>query len=127
MYSLSYIKLLLTVFKYIPQVIANFRRRSTIGWSIWQQLLDFSGGFFSLLQLVIDSSLQADWSGLTGNPIKFGLSNISMFFDLIFIFQHYVLFGPVEENTEQSEILVDPTHGPREERAERAPLLPTAS
>jgi cystinosin len=65
-YAISYVKLLLTVFKYIPQVVANFRRKSTIGWSISQQLLDFSGGLLSLLQLVIDSALQADWSGLTG-------------------------------------------------------------
>lgn len=117
-------KLLLTVFKYIPQVVANFRRKSTIGWSIYQQLLDFSGGLLSLLQLVIDSSLQADWSGLTGNPIKFGLSNISLFFDIIFILQHFVLYGPVEEHSNRRGILVDPSHGPREE--ERDPLLPSS-
>lgn len=50
-----------------------------------------------MLQLLIDSSLQADWSGLTGNPVKFGLANISLLFDIIFITQHYVLYGPVEE------------------------------
>ena len=110
------------MFKYIPQVVANFRRKSTIGWSIYQQLLDFSGGLLSLLQLVIDSSLQADWSGLTGNPIKFGLSNISLFFDIIFILQHFVLYGPVEEPGHR-DILVDPSHGPREESD---PLLPSS-
>lgn len=46
----------------------------------------------SILQLVIDSSLQADWSGLTGNPVKLGLGNVSIFFDIIFITQHYVLY-----------------------------------
>lgn len=122
-YSISYVKLLLTVFKYVPQVIANFRRKSTIGWSIYQQLLDFSGGILSLLQLVIDSALQADWSGMTGNPIKLGLSNISIAFDIIFILQHFVLYGPVEEHTNQGEVLVDPSHGPREERD---PLLPSS-
>ena len=30
----------------------------------------------SIVQLIIDSSLQNDWSGLTGNPIKLGLGNI---------------------------------------------------
>ena len=121
-YSISYVKLLLTVFKYIPQVIANFRRKSTIGWSIMQQLLDFSGGLLSLLQLIIDSSLQADWSGLTGNPIKFGLANISLLFDIVFITQHFVLYGPVEERG-RGDILVDPSHGPREEAD---PLLPSS-
>lgn len=33
-YGLGYVKLVYTIFKYIPQVISNFRRRSTIGWSI---------------------------------------------------------------------------------------------
>ncbi|GAB7358404.1 hypothetical protein MBLNU230_g2473t1 [Neophaeotheca triangularis] len=107
-YSLTYVKLVLTVFKYVPQAIANYRRKSTIGWSITQQLLDFSGGVLSLAQLVIDSSLQADWSGLTGNPVKFGLANISLLFDCIFISQHFLLYGPVEEQVR---------HG------ERAPLL----
>lgn len=97
-YTMEYVKLAMTVFKYVPQVIANFKRKSTIGWSITQQLLDFSGGIGSLLQLVIDSSLQDDWSGLVGNPLKFGLANISLVFDIIFILQHFVLFGPVEES-----------------------------
>jgi cystinosin len=82
-------------------VFANFKRQSTIGWSIIQQLLDFSGGILSMLQLLIDSSLQADWSGLTGNPVKFGLANISLLFDIIFITQHYVLYGAVEEKSER--------------------------
>jgi cystinosin len=54
-----------------------------------------------MLQLLIDSSLQADWSGLTGNPVKFGLANISLLFDIIFITQHYVLYGAVEEKGER--------------------------
>lgn len=92
---LTHMKLLFTVFKYVPQVISNHRRKSTLGWSINQVLLDCCGGIFSLLQLLIDSSLQADWSGLTGNPVKLGLAIISLIFDVIFFVQHYVLFGPV--------------------------------
>jgi cystinosin len=95
------VKLILTVWKYVPQVLANFKRQSTIGWSITQLLLDYSGGVLSMLQLLIDCSLQADWSGLTGNPVKFGLANVSMAFDIIFIMQHYVLYGPVEERNER--------------------------
>ncbi len=87
----------MTFSKYVPQCISNFKRKSTIGWSIQQQLLDFSGSVLSLLQLVIDCALQADWSGLTGNPIKLGLSFISLAFDVTFILQHYVLYGPVKE------------------------------
>jgi cystinosin len=74
----------------MPQAYVNYKRKSTVGWSISQILLDFSGGIMSFLQLIIDASLQADWSGVSGNPVKFGLGNISILFDVIFMTQHYV-------------------------------------
>ena len=74
----------------MPQAYVNYKRKSTVGWSISQILLDFAGGIMSILQLVIDASLQADWSGVSGNPVKFGLGNISILFDVIFMTQHYV-------------------------------------
>ncbi|KAL1584076.1 hypothetical protein WHR41_08154 [Cladosporium halotolerans] len=119
-YAIQYVKLILTVWKYVPQAFANFRRQSTVGWSITQQLLDFSGGILSLLQLIIDSSLQADWSGLTGNPVKFGLANISLAFDIIFITQHYVLYGPVEEKADHEGSVDDASY---EAGQEQDPLL----
>ena len=91
-YAISYVKLIVTVVKYIPQAWTNYKRKSTVGWSINQILLDFAGGIFSILQLLIDSSLQADWSGVTGNPVKFGLGNVSILFDIIFMLQHYVWY-----------------------------------
>jgi hypothetical protein len=73
------------------------------------------------LQLVIDSALQADWSGLTGNPVKLGLANISLVFDIIFITQHFVLYGPVQEKYhEQNGAIVDPATRSTEETS---PLL----
>jgi cystinosin len=100
-YSIQYVKLILTLFKYVPQAISNYRRKSTLGWSIVQQLLDTTGSVLSLVQLLIDSSLQADWSGLTGNPVKLGLAIISFCFDVTFLTQHYVLYGPVEARDER--------------------------
>src|SRR5258708_2585929 len=76
----------------MPQVLTNYRNRSTIGWSIWQILFDFVGGVLSITQLGIDSYLQHDWSGITGNPVKLLLGNVSIFFDVIFITQHYCLY-----------------------------------
>jgi cystinosin len=76
----------------MPQVWMNYQRQSTEGWSIGQILLDFSGGVLSLLQLFIDASFQPDWSGVIGNPVKLGLGNVSIFFDIIFIAQHYFLY-----------------------------------
>ena len=77
-----------------------------MGWSIDQILMDLVGGILSVAQLVIDSSLQNDWSGITGNPVKLGLGNISMFFDVVFMLQHYVLYRgaqKVEEDGLDSE------------------------
>ena len=73
-----------------------------------------------MVQLLIDSSLQADWSGLTGNPVKFGLANISLLFDIIFITQHYVLYGPVQEKGEREEQDANVGHDSRDEHG---PLL----
>jgi len=70
----------ITVVKYIPQVWANYQSQSTEGWSIQQVLLDLTGGVLSILQLMIDSSLQSDWSGLSGNPVKLVLGNIVFIF-----------------------------------------------
>ena len=33
-----------------------------------------------------------DWMSIFGDPTKFGLGALSIFFDLVFMFQHYVLF-----------------------------------
>ncbi|KAF2095610.1 lysosomal cystine transporter [Rhizodiscina lignyota] len=119
-YAVSYIKIVATVIKYCPQVLVNYKRKSTVGWAIGQILLDFTGGIFSILQLVIDSSMQKDWSGISGNPVKFLLGNVSIFFDIIFCVQHYILYRKArladkdtsedeeeEDDEEQQALLVD--------------------
>ncbi|KAL9031790.1 MAG: hypothetical protein Q9196_000217 [Gyalolechia fulgens] len=107
-YAVSYLKLLITVIKYIPQVQTNYRRKSTVGWSIEQILLDLVGGGLSVAQLAIDSLLEGDWSGVTGNPVKLGLGYVSVIFDVIFILQRYVFYrqprrGPKEGEAEDGE------------------------
>lgn len=97
-YAVSYVKLVITLVKYTPQIVANWRNRSTQGWSIWQILLDFSGGVLSIAQQGLDSYMQGDWSGITGNPVKFALGNVSMLYDLVFFTQHYVLYPPGKES-----------------------------
>lgn len=92
LYMLSFVKILISIIKYVPQVLLNFHRRSTVGWSIWNILLDFTGGTLSILQLILDCADLGDWSGITGNVAKFGLGFVSITFDVIFMLQHYVLF-----------------------------------
>jgi cystinosin len=70
-YALGYVKLTTVFLKYIPQAWVNYKRKSTIGWSIYPILLDFSGGWLSLAQLIIDSAMQKDWTGITGNPVLY--------------------------------------------------------
>ncbi|KAJ6124615.1 hypothetical protein N7471_011932 [Penicillium samsonianum] len=111
-YSFSYVKLLITIVKYMPQVALNYKRQSTVGWNIGTILLDLAGGVLSMLQLVLDSSLQNDWSGITGNPVKLLLGNVTILFDAIFCIQHYVLYRDVTPDPKR-------TPGPGEE----SPLL----
>ncbi|KAF8849470.1 lysosomal L-cystine transporter-like protein [Acephala macrosclerotiorum] len=109
-YAFSYVKLFVTLVKYMPQVLTNYRNRSTQGWSIGQILLDAIGGILSILQLSIDSYLQHDWSGITGNPVKLMLGNVSIFFDIIFMTQHYCLY-PGNKSKEYMEGEDDPLLG----------------
>jgi cystinosin len=119
LYVLSFVKIGISLIKYIPQVILNFRRKSTVGWSIWNILLDFTGGCLSDLQLVLDCADTKDFSGITGNPAKFGLGFVSIIFDVIFMVQHYCLYSEPSDSTrnEQEEPLlpaVDSTAQTRE-------------
>lgn len=82
-YVMGYVKLVVTTVKYMPQVVTNYRRKSTTGWSIQQIILDAIGGVFSIAQLLIDCSLQGDWSGIAGNSTKLALGYISLLFDSV--------------------------------------------
>ncbi|XP_036613944.1 cystinosin [Trichosurus vulpecula] len=92
LFCFSYIKLAVTLIKYFPQACLNFRRKSTEGWSIGNVLLDFTGGFFSLLQMFIQSYNNDEWTLIFGDPTKFGLGMFSILFDVVFIMQHYCLY-----------------------------------
>ncbi|CAH0024173.1 unnamed protein product [Clonostachys rhizophaga] len=102
-YAVGYVKVVVTLVKYTPQMVANYRNKSTKGWSIWQILLDVLGGVLSVAQQGIDSYLQHDWSGITGNPVKFVLGNASMAYDGVFIWQHYVLYPERPANATEDE------------------------
>lgn len=110
-FCLSYIKIGISFVKYIPQVILNYRRRSTSGWSIWNILLDFGGGLLSDLQLVLDCADLGDFSGITGNVAKFLLGFVSIVFDIIFMIQHYILYpdspGSNDDSPERRALLAD--------------------
>ncbi|KAM7199225.1 PQ loop repeat domain containing protein [Naviculisporaceae sp. PSN 640] len=105
-YAVSYVKLVVTFIKYTPQVLFNYRNKSTVGWSIHQILLDFSGSFLSIAQQAVDSYIQHDWSGITGNPVKFSLGNISILYNAIFLVQHFILYRDAQEKPEETDALL---------------------
>lgn len=112
----GYCKALITFVKYMPQVsillrycfnhtidghlvksiqvYLNYKRQSTIGWSIENIFLDFTGGVLSLLQQILDTVARGQpfFGTDSFNIVKFLLSIMSIIFDIIFLFQHYVLY-----------------------------------
>lgn len=92
LYMLSFVKVVISLTKYIPQLELNYKRKSTCGWNVWNVLLDFTGGTLSIVQQIGDSWDLRDFSAVTGNPAKTALGFVSIFFDLIFFLQHYVLY-----------------------------------
>ncbi|KAK7081467.1 hypothetical protein SK128_010426 [Halocaridina rubra] len=108
LYYLSYVKLFITLIKYIPQAYYNYRRKSTSGWSIGNILLDFTGGLLSIAQMFILSFNYSDWGSIFGDPTKFGLGLFSIIFDIFFMVQHYVLY---RGNASYQRIPASPPHG----------------
>ncbi|KAL3161816.1 hypothetical protein ABBQ38_008906 [Trebouxia sp. C0009 RCD-2024] len=114
LYWLSWVKMGVTFFKYMPQVWLNYKRQSTLGWNINQVLLDFSGGVFSLFQLCMEAFVKADMSAISGDPVKFGLGLVTVIFDLMFMVQHYSLYRVnnaklLEEAPKARYTMVSPT------------------
>ncbi|PON95252.1 Lysosomal cystine transporter [Trema orientale] len=71
----------------------NFKRKNTDGYSIGGVLLDFSGGVANYAQMTVQSIDQNSWANFSGNIGKLLLAFVSIFFDLIFMSQHFLLYG----------------------------------
>eukprot|EP00064_Thunnus_orientalis_P001079 superscaffoldBa00000067_g1080 len=99
LYYFSYIKLAVTLIKYVPQAYMNYRRQSTEGWSIGNVLLDFTGGTLSILQMILQSYNNDEWRLIFGDPTKFGLGLFSVVFDILFISQHYCIYRRPPQNS----------------------------
>lgn len=105
---MGYCKAAISFVKYIPQVYLNYSRQSTVGWSLANVLLDLTGGVLSFLQIWINAQALGEpvFSGEAFNLVKFILSCMSILFDSIFLFQHYVLYShswkkPLEHSEEK--------------------------
>ncbi|KAI8843859.1 PQ loop repeat-domain-containing protein [Chytriomyces cf. hyalinus JEL632] len=118
LYTTSVVKVVISLAKYIPQLLLNHARRSTAGWSIINILLDLAGGILSFAQLLLDSLDAGDVGLVYANPAKLMLGLTSLGFDTLFIIQHYILYPeppavPLRMDVESG---VHPTEG--------TPLIP---
>lgn len=85
----------------MPQLILNYTRQSTHGFSISVIILDIIGSTTSLLELVLSSLRAGDPLGIIANPVKLGLSLLTMGCDGVFVVQRYVLYGADEDEAEE--------------------------
>nr|ACO14789.1 Cystinosin homolog [Caligus clemensi] len=115
LYICSYCKLGISLIKYMPQAYMNYQRKSTLGWSIGNVLLDFTGGILSIGQMLVDAYNFSDWGSLLGDPTKMGLGFFSVAFDLIFIFQHYVLYRKRWSSDESDRIIDNDEEDPHDD------------
>ncbi|XP_020246555.1 cystinosin homolog [Asparagus officinalis] len=114
------IQVIMTTIKYIPQAFMNFKRKSTIGWSIGNIILDLGGGVMNFAQMGVQAIDQGTLVNFYGNIGKTLLSLEVIFFDLIFIFQHFVFYPAKKEGTGRTIIqertpLVAPADKSRED------------
>ena len=66
-----------------------YSRKTCAGWNVWNIILDFAGAVLSFVQLLGDAIDLDDFSSITGNAAKLGLSIISIGFD---VSTHYKTF-----------------------------------
>ncbi|KAJ1685786.1 hypothetical protein LUZ63_017176 [Rhynchospora breviuscula] len=112
------IQVVMTAIKYIPQAVMNFSRKSTVGWSIGNIILDLLGGVLNFGQMGVQSIDQNSFVNFYGNIGKTLLSLETVFFDLLFVVQHYVLYperrdkGKAVTAAEQAEPFLGPSDKP---------------
>jgi cystinosin len=113
-YAVSYVKLGVTLIKYVPQAIMNAHRHTTDGFNMHNVLLDFTGGLLSVGQLLLDCAVTSDWSGITGTLVKFLLGLTSMVFDVVFMIQHYLCFHEKNQDLFHRRVLLEMDYGAEE-------------
>lgn len=116
------IQVVMTIIKYIPQAVLNFRQKSTVGFSIGNILLDFFGGVTNYCQMVVQSVDQNSLVNFYGNIGKTMISLVSIVFDILFMVQHYVLYPaqrmttpPSNPTSVSKEPLLETLHEPHSE------------
>ena len=78
-----------------------------MGFHIGGVLLDFGGGVLSLLQMDLYCLIEHSNNQLTGNIPKMALAVVSLLFNIILVWQHYVFyFGNKHDDANEKEPLL---------------------
>ena len=91
-YAFGQVKVLLTNIKYGTQARYFYKRKSTVGFAMSAVYMDLIGSLLSLAQLVVDSGIEKDWTGVTGNSAKLAIGNVSLLFSLTYMTQHHYVY-----------------------------------
>lgn len=92
---MGYFKLSISFLKYLPQLYWNYQRKSTKGWSIANIILDLTGGLLSFAQMALEAAFGED---VKVNIVKLILGIMVVFYDILFIVQHYCIYPQKREN-----------------------------
>jgi len=100
-FACGYLKTVISLVKYTPQFYLNFQRKSTMGFAMGMVFLDLVGGVLSIFQQFVSCSYDAStgnlrdewtWQPVIGNKPKLFLGLIAIFYDLAFMYQHFVMY-----------------------------------
>ena len=83
---MGYFKLCITLIKYLPQMYWNYKRKSTEGWSIFNVIMDLTGGILSFLQMILEKVF---WPDTPINFVKVLLGSATLIYDTFFVLQHF--------------------------------------
>ena len=102
--TLGYTKIAVNLVKNAPQLYLNYRRSSTLGWSVEGVMADLVGATAAFVQQSLDVWNRDDWGMMVGDLPKFLLSILSFGFDCAFMVQHFVCYvGMNREEKEEEE------------------------
>jgi len=112
LYACGWLKTTTSLIKYSPQFYLNWERKSTLGFAIGAIFFDLAGGVLMLTQQAISCKYDYDngtvrpvwtWEPFSGNCPKLFLGLITIFYDLAFLYQHFVMYPAASDSLRLTE------------------------
>lgn len=101
--NLSTVKLVISLIKYIPQVLLNMRRKSMYGLSRLQTGFDAAGAVFCLTELILKNKLPL-LEAIDSNRGKVGITLVTLLFSAIFSLQFYLYTSESPERKKHDDM-----------------------